>query len=104
MRFSARGDSNILTTFPDHRWSGGASASKRADVKQSNELHSLAYGTHLRPKERQLTLIDKQVWRIGLPILPELQKSGYRVTVLTRDAKHLKDLSAGIKIQQVDYG
>jgi hypothetical protein len=40
---------------------------------------------------------------MGLPILLELHESGYQVTVLTRDATHLKDLPAEIKIQSVDY-
>lgn len=50
-----------------------------------------------------MILTGEQAGRIGLPILLELNKSGYQVTVLTRDAAQLKDLSPEIKIQQVDY-
>lgn len=33
----------------------------------------------------------------------ELDRSGYEVTVLTRDAANVKDLPSSIKIEQVDY-
>jgi saccharopine dehydrogenase-like NADP-dependent oxidoreductase len=55
------------------------------------------------PRKDALILTDEQAGRIGLPILLGLSKSGYQVTVLTRDATHLKDLPPEIKIQQVDY-
>ncbi|KAM0696243.1 hypothetical protein Q7P36_003489 [Cladosporium allicinum] len=55
------------------------------------------------PQNVILVLTGEQAGRIGLPILLELHRSGYEVSVLTRDATRLKDIPAEIKIQQVDY-
>lgn len=53
---------------------------------------------------RNLILLTSwQAGRIGLPIAVELEKSGYQVTVLTRNGTKPKDLPQSIKIQQVDY-
>ncbi|KAK3673975.1 hypothetical protein LTR78_006177 [Recurvomyces mirabilis] len=41
--------------------------------------------------------------RIGLPIVLELHKTGYQVTVLTRDTAHLMKIPSDIDIKQVDY-
>jgi uncharacterized protein YbjT (DUF2867 family) len=48
-------------------------------------------------------MTSHQAGRIGLPILLELHKSGYQVTVLTQDATRLQGLPANVKIQHVDY-
>ncbi|KAK4579903.1 hypothetical protein LTR86_000104 [Recurvomyces mirabilis] len=41
--------------------------------------------------------------RIGLPIVLELYKTGYQVTVMTRDTAHLTKVPSEIDIKQVDY-
>ena len=46
------------------------------------------------PRKDTLILTDEQAGRIGLPILLELHRSGYQVTVVTRDGTNLKDLPA----------
>ena len=55
------------------------------------------------PQNVILVLTGEQAGRIGLPILLELHKSGYQVTVLTRDATRLQGLPANVKTQHVDY-
>lgn len=38
-----------------------------------------------------------------MPVVHKLAQAGFQTTVLSRDASHLKDLPAGVAVQQVDY-
>jgi hypothetical protein len=61
------------------------------------------YDIHLPTRNCLSLLTSQQAGRISLPIALELNKNGYQVTILTRDATRLADLPEAIKTQRVDY-